>query len=84
MVRYGSPTGASMGFNVDYSVDGGTVYQTATAVTSTDKIGVVEATNQTDNSPYLSGREFIFNLELTGYGEVYEILYKYDVINTTI
>lgn len=84
-VRYGSPTGASMSFNVDYSVDGGTVYQTATAVVgSTDKIGVVEATNQTDNSPYLSGREFIFNLELTGYGEIYEIIYKYDIINTTL
>lgn len=84
-VRYGSPTGASMSFNVDYSVDGGTTYQTATSVTgSTDIINVIEATNQTDNSPYLSGREFIFNLELTGYGEIYEILYKYDVINTTI
>lgn len=84
-VRYGSPTGASMSFNVDYSVDGGTVYQTATAVVgSTDKIGVVEATAQTDNSPYLSGREFIFNLELTGYGEIYEIIYKYDLINTTL
>ena len=84
-VRYGSPTGASMSFNVDYSVDGGTVYQTATAVTgSTAKIGVIEATNQTDNSPYLSGREFIFQLELTGYGEVYEIIYKYDLINTTL
>lgn len=84
-VRYGSPTGASMSFNVDYSVDGGTTYQTATAVTgSTSKIAVVEATNQTDNSPYLSGREFIFNLELTGYGEVYEIIYKYDLINTTL
>jgi len=84
-VRYGSPTEASMSFNVDYSVDGGTVYQTATAVSaSTDKIGVIEATNQTDGSPYLSGREFIFQLELTGYGEIYEILYKYDVINTTL
>lgn len=84
-VRYGSPTGASMSFNVDYSVDGGTNYQTATAVTgSTAKIDVVEATNQTDNSPYLSGREFIFQLELTGYGEVYEIIYKYDLTNTTL
>ena len=84
-VRYGSPTGASMSFNVDYSVDNGTNYQTATSVTgSSSKIGVIEATNQTDNSPYLSGREFIFNLELTGYGEIYEIIYKYDLINTTL
>lgn len=84
-VRYGSPSSASMSFNVDYSVDGGTNYQTATSVTaSTDKIGVIEATCQTDGSQYLSGREFILNLELTGDGEIYEIIYKYDVNNTTL
>jgi hypothetical protein len=84
-LRYGSPTGASSTINVYYSVDGGTTFNTAMTITAnTSLIAVTEATNQTDGKSFLTGREFIFKIESTGYGEIYEFAYKYDTLNTTI
>lgn len=77
-------TGASSGTTVlKYSVDGSAM---TTIISQSNTTGehVIEATNQNDGSPFLSGREFQFQIESTGGSKIKEVKYAYDNLTTTI
>lgn len=66
-----------------YGFDGGSL---TTAISSAQENGeyVVEATNDNDGEPFLSGRELTLQLESTQNAKIKEVRYKYKVLNTTI
>lgn len=81
-LRCGSPTGASHTVTVSYAVDGG-AYATIYTGSSTSELRVIEEVKQV-NKPFLEGREYSFKIETTGYGEIYEFKYGYEVLPTLI
>ena len=83
-LRCGSPTGVSHTVTLSYSVDTGNTWNEIDSSTSTDRVRVIEATNQSNGSPLLDGREYLFKIETTGNGEVYDFRYLYNPYPTLI
>lgn len=82
-LRCGSPTGATHTVTLSYSIDGG-AFTTIYSGSSTSEVRVIEAINESTGKPLETAREYIFKIETTGYGEIYEFKYAYEVENTLI
>jgi len=82
-LRCGSPTGASYTVTISYKADGG-AYRTIYTGTSSAVVRVIEEVGETDGKNFLEGKEYIFKVETTGNGEIYEFKYGYEVIKTNI
>jgi hypothetical protein len=82
-IKCGSPSGSSHTVTLSYSVNGG-AYTTIYTGSSSDEVRVVEASAESDGKPFNDAREYMFKIETTGNGEVYELKYAYEVIPTLI
>lgn len=80
----GSPTSVAHDVTISYSIDAGSTWHTICSSTSSEVVRVIEAANQSDNSPMLDGRDYMFKVETTGNGEIYEFKYSYDTYQTLI
>ncbi len=82
-LRCGSPAASSHTVTLSYSVDGG-AFRTIYTGASSAEIRVVEEVAESTGSPLLEAREYIFKIESTGNGEIYELKYGYEPIPTLI
>ena len=82
-LRCGSPVGSSHTVTLSYSVDGG-AFTTIYTGASSSIVRVIEEVAQANGKQFLEAREYVFKIETTGNGEVYELKYGYDVIATNI
>jgi len=82
-LRCGSPKGAMHTVTVSYKADGG-AYRTIYTGVSSAVVRVIEEVGETDGIKFLEGREYMFKVETTGNGEIYEFKYGYEVIKTNI
>lgn len=75
-------TGATSGTTVvKYSVDGSSM---TSILSNTNAAGeyVISTTNETTNAlPFLTGKEFQFQIESTGKSKIKELRYKYETLN---
>lgn len=51
---------------------------------ATSEVRVIEEIKESTGKPFLEAREYIFKIETTGNGEIYELKYGYEVLNTLI
>lgn len=66
-----------------YSVDGSAMTSVISdSTTATEDVS--EATGQADNSSFLTGREFQFQIESTGGVKIKEIRFRYSILNATV
>ena len=79
----GSPSGASHTVTLSYSVDGG-AFTTIYTGASSSVVRVIEEVAESTGTPFLSAREYIFKIESTGNGEIYELKYGYEVLPSNI
>lgn len=82
-LRCGSPAASSHTVTLSYSVDGG-AFRTIYTGASYAEVRVVEEVAESTGSPFLEAREYIFKIESTGNGEIYELKYGYEPIPTLI
>lgn len=82
-LRCGSPSSASHTVTLSYSVDGG-AFTTIYTGAATSEVRVIEEIKESTGKPFLEAREYIFKIETTGNGEIYELKYGYEVLNTLI
>lgn len=82
-LRCGSPSGASHTVTVSYSADGGS-FTTIYTGSSSSIVRVIEEVAESTGVPFLGAREYIFKIESTGNGEIYEFKYGYEVIPSLI
>jgi len=82
-LRCGSPSGASHTVTLSYSADGG-AFNTIYTGSASSIVRVIEEVAQADRKPFLEAREYIFKIETTGNGEIYELKYAYEVKPTLI
>jgi len=82
-LRCGSPSGATHTVTLSYSVDGG-AFNTIYTGSSSSIVRVIEEVGQSDYKQFLEAREYIFKIETTGNGEIYELKYAYEVKPTLI
>lgn len=82
-LRCGSPSGASHTVTLSYSADGG-AFNTIYTGSSSAIVRVIEEVAQADRKPFLEAREYIFKIETTGNGEIYELKYAYEIKPTLI
>jgi len=76
-------TGASSGLTaLKYSVDGSAL---TTIISDTNATGekVTEAVRENDGKPFGAGREFQFQVESSGGSQIKQIIYEYEILNTT-
>jgi hypothetical protein len=79
-----SYTGKSGGtIVVKYSIDGSAFTDIISESTTAAEL-IIEANNENSESPFITGKEFQFEIQTTGGVEVKEIAYKYSPTNTTI
>lgn len=74
---------AGLTCNLKYAVDGSAM----TSIVASSLTGgefTVEASALADNSPFLDGREYQFQVETTGNGKIKEIRYRYSVLNSQL
>lgn len=82
-LRCGSPTSASHTVTLSVSADGG-AYETIYSGASSSKVRVIEEVKLANGKSFLDAREYMFKIETTGNGEVYELKYGYEIIPTLI
>jgi hypothetical protein len=82
-LRCGSPVSSSHTVTLSYSADGG-AFTTIYTGASSSIVRVIEEIAQSDSKPFLDAREYIFKIESTGNGEIYELRYGYEVLPTNI
>jgi hypothetical protein len=82
-LRCGSPAASSHTVTLSYSADGG-AFTTIYTGASSSIVRVIEEVAQADRKPFLEAREYIFKIETTGNGEIYELKYAYEVKPTLI
>lgn len=82
-LRCGSPTGSSHTATLSYSADGGS-FNTIYTGSASSIVRVIEEAAESTGKPFLSAREYIFKIESTGNGEIYELKYGYEVIPSLI
>lgn len=82
-LRCGSPSGASYTVTLSYSADGG-AFTTIYTGASTAVVRVMEEAAEASRKQFLSAREYVFKIESTGNGEIYELKYGYEISPTLI
>lgn len=82
-LRCGSPTSASHTVTLSVSADGG-AYETIYSGASSSKVRVIEEVKLANGKSFLDAREYMFKIETTGNGEVYELKYGYEIIPSLI
>lgn len=82
-LRGGSPLASSHTVTLSYSADGG-AFNTIYTGSSLSIVRVIEEVAQSNGKPFLEAREYIFKIETTGNGEIYELKFGYEVISSLI
>lgn len=82
-LRCGSPVGASHTVTLSVSADGG-AYETIYSGSSSSKVRVIEQVKLANGKAFLDAREYMFKIETTGNGEIYELKYGYENLPTLI